>query len=130
MNLLNMYGPSVDRIYGQNLPELRASFHEVLSTLSYLHNSIKEGIKECAATSLIYKLRHHFDVQAITMERLGYYNTRAHEEKHEEFLTILDDFEVCSSAVKTTIFYTIHRWIFNHLLMDDAHFMSHCFSRK
>lgn len=134
MNLLSMYKPSLDRIYGNNLPELRESFQAILLVLASFEELIVVGSpeeRETKLNALIGCTERHFQMQIDCMSKRGYYNVNDHADKHTDLIQTVEMFSLnfrhLTAEQNFALFRNIQKWLLHHLLMDDAHFMAHCF---
>lgn len=134
MNLLSMYKPSLDRIYGSNLPELRSSYQAILLVLAGLEELIMKGTPEerdSKLNALVGCTQRHFEMQTVCMQERDYYNVNSHADKHHDFLQTVEmfclNFRHLTAEQNYASFRNIQKWLLHHLLMDDAHFMSQCF---
>lgn len=129
MDLLNSFKPSMDRIYGDNAPELRQSFQTILVVLASVEKlDHLSTSKECEAKFDMLRgaISRHFDLQATLMFEAEYEGAQTHVDRHSTFEISLNDFCVKYSrntvSQNTTAFRGIQKWLLHHLLMDDAHF--------
>lgn len=134
MNLLNIYAPSMDRIYGNNLPQLRSSFQTLLIVLEgvgELFPICEPDEREAKLNMLIGCTNRHFELQAQLMAQAKYEPMDTHIDKHCGFIQTVEMF--CFNFPHSTFeqnrsaYRSLQKWLLHHLLMDDAHFMSKSF---
>lgn len=131
MNFLNLYKPSVERIYGNKFSDLRSTFQTVLVVLSNVENlNHTSTVKECDAQFEMLKgaITRHFDLQQTYMLKSVYTSIESHLEHHKRFQTTVEefciDFAQNSNSKNLTAFRCIQKELLHHLLMDDAHLIN------
>ena len=130
MNLLKMYEPSLDRIYGNNLTEIRQSFNVLLLSLDGLQTLFDTPATPSEIRSkfsmLIGCVYRHFEIEVRNMQRDEYSATESHIDKHAVFTGMVETFRLNffenTREENLHEYRSVQRWLLHHLLMDDAHF--------
>lgn len=130
MNLLKMYTPSINRIYGDKLSNLRESFQAMLLTMDSVQ-TLFEGPAPSAAevesklSMLIGSVYRHFENEVRHMQQHNYYDIETHMDKHAVFIEKVEAFRFNFPDKKSeenfVAYRLLQRWVTSHLLWDDAH---------
>lgn len=138
MNLLKMYTPSLDRIYGEKLSHLRESFQTLLLTMdgvqSLLVSPAPQSEIRAKMSMMVGSAYRHFENEVTHMYKIGYEDIETHMDKHAKFINMLETFSFSfvdnDLAENVNQYRMLQKWVTSHLMWEDAHFVQTATSKK
>src|SRR5438094_9222095 len=141
MDLLSSFKPSMDRIFGNKIPHVRASFQTILlvlqSTEALISQPQEKDEIERNLSMLTGAITRHFHLEnQMLMDHTTYdeYSRETHIDKHCDFVQKVEmfcfNFPYSTPEQNRASYRGIQKWLLHHLLMEDAHFMQKTFLKK